>query len=147
LIASVGLLLSAPLMLLLPLFLCLVTILLRRLLCLLRRLLRGLLLPWMDRSLRWDLRRIRRHPVLRLMGHRALCFRVPGGRRGYRLAFRRRVAALRTRSSIGTVERHEDAIPRRPRKGLRRRHEEGKTKGESPDADRFHTHLFPATTT
>jgi hypothetical protein len=143
LIASVGLLLSAPLMLLLPLFLCLVTILLRRLLCLLR----GLLLPWMDRSLRRDLRRIRGHAVRRLMGHRALCFRVPGGRRGYRLAFRRRVAALRTRSSIGTVERHEDAIPRRPRKGLGRRHEEGKTKGESPDADRFHTHLFPATTT
>ena len=73
-IASVGLLLSAPLMLLLPLFLCLVTILLRRLLCLLRGLLRGLLLPWMDRSLRWALRRIRGHPVRRLMGHRALCF-------------------------------------------------------------------------
>ena len=146
-IASVGLLLSAPLVLLLPLFLCLVTILLRRLLCLLRGLLRGLLLPWMDRSLRWDLRRIRGPPVRRLMGHRALCFRVPGGRRGCRLAFRRGMAALWTRGSIGTVERHEDAIPRRSRKGLERCHQERKAKGESPDADRFHTHLFLATTT
>jgi hypothetical protein len=138
LIASVGLLLSAPLMLLLPLLLGLVKILLRRLLRLLRGLLRGLLLPWTDRSLRWDLRRIRGHLVRRLMGHRALCFR---------LAFRRRMAALRTQGSIGTVERHEDAIPGRSRKGLGRCHQEGKAKGESPDANRFHTHLFPATTT
>jgi hypothetical protein len=103
LIASVGLLLFAPLMLLLPLFLCLVTILLRRLLCLLLRLLLRLLLCWLHQALLRHRSRTRGQSVRRLLRRRAMGFGIPGRRWGCRFTLWRRMAALSSRGSSGTV--------------------------------------------